>query len=203
MNKFGTAVILCGGKSSRMGFDKCKIRIKDRLLIEIIAEKLEEIFQEVIFISNDRKRFQDIKYKVYEDIIPNSGPIGAIYSALKYASSEHVFVTACDMPFVNLDLIKYMMELIELENVEGVVSHKGEYVEPLYSFYSKSMIERIENQIKDQNYKLIGIINNSKIHYIKESDVRKYSEDLDVFTNLNYQKDLTALAKIFLEGNDK
>ena len=45
MKNFGSAVILCGGKSSRMGFDKCKIKVGNKLLIEIIAEQLEQIFE--------------------------------------------------------------------------------------------------------------------------------------------------------------
>jgi len=203
LKKFGTAVILCGGKSSRMGFDKCKLKIKGKFLIEVIGEKLEEVFDEIILLSNDDDKFKHMKYKVFQDIIPNSGPIGAIYSALKYASSEYVFITACDMPVVNIDFIKYMMELIQLKQVEGTVACKSEFIEPLYAFYSKSMIEKIENQINNQNYKLLQIIDSSKIHYIEESEVRKYSSNLEIFTNLNYKEDLSLLNKIFLEDNKK
>lgn len=181
-----------------MGFDKCKLKVKDRLLIEVISEKLEEVFEEIILLTNDREKFKGLKYKVFEDIIPDSGPIGAIYSALKYSSSTHVFITACDMPVVNLDFIRHMMEFIEIENVEGVVARKSSFIEPLYAFYSKAMLETIENQINKQNYRLLQVIQSSNIHYIEESEVRKYSSDLGIFTNLNYQTDLLELDKIFI-----
>ncbi|KOA20684.1 putative molybdenum cofactor guanylyltransferase [Clostridium homopropionicum DSM 5847] len=203
MKKFGTAVILCGGKSSRMGFDKCKLKIKGKFLIEVIGEKLEEVFDEVILLSNDDDKFKHMKYKVFKDIIPNLGPIGAIYSALKYASSEYVFITACDMPVVNINFINYMEDIIQIEDVEGVVSYKSDYIEPLYAFYSKSMIERIEKQINIQNYKLLPVIKSSKVHYIDESEVRKFSSNLEIFTNLNYKEDLSLLSEIFLEDRKK
>src|SRR5688572_24051705 len=127
-----------------MGFDKLQIKINNRPLIEIICEQLEAIFQELIILRNSDDDMINLKYKVFKDIIPNLGPIGAIHSALKYASSENVFVTACDMPVINIEYIKYMMELMKHENIEGVVSCKEQYVEPLYAFYSKKMIKTIE-----------------------------------------------------------
>lgn len=201
MKEFGTAVILCGGKSSRMGFDKCKIKIKDKYLIEIIGEQLEEVFDDIILISNDLLKFADMKYRSETDIIPDSGPMGAIYSGLKYASSKYVFITACDMPVINIDFIKHMMKLIRDENVEGVVSLKSNYVEPLYAFYSTSMIDRFESHIKKQSFKLLNVINESRMHYIEESEVRRFSSNMNIFTNLNYKADLTALDKIFMGDN--
>lgn len=198
MKKFGTAAILCGGKSSRMGFDKCGIKIDDKYLVELIGERLEEVFEEVILISNDLYKFEDIKYKVVLDIIPESGPMGGIYSALSYASSQNVFITAGDMPVINTEYIKYMMDIIEKEGPDGAVSLKGGYVEPLYAFYSKSMIERFEGHIRKESFKLLSVIKESNIHYIPEKEVRMFSEDMDIFTNLNYREDLPKLRKIIL-----
>jgi molybdopterin-guanine dinucleotide biosynthesis protein A len=197
LKDFGTAVILCGGKSSRMGFDKCKIKIKDKFLMEIIGGRLEEVFEDVILLSNDESKFRDMKYRVVEDIIPNAGPMGAIYSALKHASSRYVFVTACDMPVININFIKYMMELVKDNNVEGVVSYRAGYVEPLYAFYSKSMIDRFESHINNGSFKLLEVIKSSRMHYIEENDVKRFSGNMNIFTNLNYKSDLAALEEIF------
>lgn len=203
MTRFGSAAILCGGKSSRMGFDKCMIKVKDKLLIEIIAEQLEEIFENIIFLSNDREKFNNIKFEIVEDLVSNSGPIGAIYTALMCSPSQYVFVTACDMPVVNSSYIKYMMDIIIHKNVEGVVSYKSGYVEPLYAFYSKDMINKFEENIKSGSFKLLDVIKSSNIYFVEEEDVKKYSEGLDIFTNLNCVSDLKFLEKIFLEGKAK
>jgi molybdopterin-guanine dinucleotide biosynthesis protein A len=202
MKDFGSAVILCGGKSSRMGFDKCTIKVNNKLLIEIIAEQLEKVFENIIFLSNDLERFKDSKYMVIKDIIANSGPIGAIYTALKQASSKYVFIIACDMPIINIAYIKYMMELIKSENIEGVVSCNSKYIEPLYAFYSIDMISTFERELKNNNFKLLDVIKNSKMRYIEEEKWREYCKGMDIFTNLNYQSDLNVLKNIFLEESE-
>ena len=115
-----------------------------------MQKKLEQVFENIVLVSNDLERFRDTKYMVVEDIIANSGPIGAIYTALKEATSKYVFITACDMPIINLDYIKYMMELIKSENVQGVVSYNSKYIEPLYAFYSIDMIDTFEMRVKEK-----------------------------------------------------
>lgn len=202
MKDFGSAVILCGGKSSRMGFDKSTIKVKNKFLIDIIAEELKQIFESIVLVSNDLDRFNHTKYLVVKDIIENSGPIGAIYTALKGATSKYVFITACDMPIISLDYIKYMMDIIKSENVQGVVSYNSKYIEPLYAFYSIDMIDIFEKELRENNYKLHDVIKNSKMYYIEETKWREYCNGMDIFTNLNYKSDLTALKNIFMEDTE-
>lgn len=52
-----TAVLLCGGKSSRMGFDKALLKIQGQYVILQTAEKLMELFEEVILVTNDSQNF--------------------------------------------------------------------------------------------------------------------------------------------------
>lgn len=203
MKDFGSAVILCGGKSNRMGFDKSTIKVNNKFLIEIIGEKLEQIFEDIVLQSNDKEKPWNTKYMVVEDIIRDSGPIGAIYSALKQANSKYVFITACDMPLINLEYIKYMMELIKSKNVEGVVSYNSKYIEPLYAFYSIDMINTFESELNKGNYKLLDVIRNSTMHYVEEEKWREYCKNMDIFTNLNYESDLTVLKNIFMEDLEK
>lgn len=197
MKKVGTAVILCGGKSSRMGFDKSKIEIKGKYLIELTAEKLETVFDEVILVAEKKDKFKTLKYTVLEDLKKEYGPAGGIYTALKYANSKYVFFMACDMPIVNIEYIKYMMKIAEEDNCECVLPKNGKWIEPMYAFYSKDLIGEFEKGIDNNNLLLYDIIKNSKIHYIPEEVTRSYSEDLEMFVNLNYVKDLDILNKLY------
>lgn len=197
MKKFGTAAILCGGRSRRMGFDKRDIKIKDKLLIEIIAEQLEEVFDEVILVSNDKDKFKHMKYKVVEDIIPDSGAVGGIYTALSNSSSKFLFITACDMPIVNLDYIRYMMGIIENSDVLGVVSNNLKQIEPLHAFYSNELIPTLKNNLEQGNLRLLNIISCCNLYYVKDEIVQGYCKKVNFFTNLNYKSDLTFLEKTF------
>lgn len=197
MKKVGTAVILCGGKSSRMGFDKSKIKIDGRLLIEIIGEKLEKIFDEIILVAEKEDKFENLKYKVVEDMEKNYGPAGGIYTGLKNASSKYVFFLACDMPKINIDYIKYLMNIVEDDECDGLICKKDDWIEPLHAFYSKDLIKDFKKGIEENSLVLYDIIKNSNIRYIPEEITKKYSPDLDIFVNLNYVKDLGILEEIF------
>lgn len=197
MKKVGTAVILCGGKSSRMGFDKSKIKIDGKLLLEIIGEKLEKIFDEIILVAEKEDKFENLKYKVVEDMEKNYGPAGGIYTGLKYAASKYVFFLACDMPKINIDYIKYLMNIVEQDECDGLICKKDDWIEPLHAFYSKDLIKDFQKGIEENRLVLYDIIKNSKIKYIPEEITKKYNPDLDIFINLNYVKDLGVLEDIF------
>ncbi len=197
MKKVGTAVILCGGKSSRMGFDKSKIEVDGKYLIELAAEKLETIFDEVVLVAEKKDKFRKLKYMVLEDLKKEYGPAGGIYTALKYAESKYVFFMACDMPIVNIEYIEYMMKIAKENDYDCIIPRNGKWVEPMYAFYSKDLVKDFEKGIYSNNLLLYDIIKNSRLHYIPEEITRSYSKDLEMFINLNYVKDLDILKKIY------
>lgn len=202
MTEFGTAVILCGGKSQRMGFDKSSIRVNNKYLIEIIGEKLEEIFNEVLLVANDVSKFNYLKYDVIKDELPNLGPVGAIYTSLKRSSSKYVFVVPCDMPFINLDYIRYMMSKAKASNYEGVATCHANFIEPLYAFYSKETIPVFEEHIRSNKLRLHELIKYCNLYYVEEEKAREYSKNLDMFINLNYSSELSALKKLYSEDSE-
>lgn len=203
MKEFGTAAILCGGKSRRMGFDKSEIKIEGRLLVEIIAEALENIFQEVILISNEKEKFKDLKYRIVEDIVKEAGPMGGIHAALRASSSRYMFVTACDMPVVNRNYIEYLMDTIKEKKVQGAVSRNGDFIEPLYAFYSVDLINTFEKNLENKSFKIFEALVDCNILYVSDEKVREFSKDKSIFMNLNYLKDLDFLKKLgFLKELD-
>ncbi|MCK7517640.1 MAG: NTP transferase domain-containing protein [Ignavibacteriales bacterium] len=56
-----TGIILCGGKSSRMQTNKALLKLSDKTVIEIVAEKLKSIFNEVLISANDSKEYDFLK----------------------------------------------------------------------------------------------------------------------------------------------
>ena len=76
MRKFGTAVILAGGKSSRMGFDKQFLNINKKGIINIIISKLEKEFDDIIIVTNKPDEYKNYRQKIITDILENMGQIG-------------------------------------------------------------------------------------------------------------------------------
>lgn len=191
MNKFGTAIILAGGKSSRMGFDKQFLKINEKRLINIIINKLEEEFDEIIIVTNKPEAYNNFNEKILADIIKGMGPLGGIHSGLKESSSEYAFIIACDMPNINIDYIKYMKKIIKDEPIDVCTTYYKNYIEPFHGFYSREIVKDIENYlIHDNRRSIYDLVIKLNTYYIKESKAREYSFNWDMFSNLNTEEEL-------------
>lgn len=140
-----TAIILCGGKSKRMGRPKAFLRYEGTTMIAHIISTVSEMFQKVILVSNEPDAYEDLGLDVVKDILPYRGPMGGILSGLLVAETDHAFVMACDMPLVSKKLIRDMTEVRHGHDVV-VLSH-SQGLEPLLGVYSKSCIKPLEESL--------------------------------------------------------
>ena len=187
MNLFGTCIILAGGKSSRMGFDKQFLKIDKRRLMYSIIQKLENEFDEIIIVTNKPEHYIGLSQKITMDILKEKGPLGGIHAGLKKASSKYSFVMACDMPNINLEYMRYMKKYTS--NM-GCTTKFGNWIEPFCSFYSKDIVEPIEEYLKTERRSINHLLMDLDINYIEEKKAREFSPNWDMFLNLNTQNDL-------------
>lgn len=195
-----TAVILAGGRSLRMGFDKQGLIINGRYLLEMLVGELSTVFDNIIIISNNPEIYRDMELPetviITEDMIKGVGPIGGIYTGLMYSTSRYAFFIACDMPHVSLDYIRYQMELIkDNQEISAVLSKKNGYLEPFHGFYSKDLIPSILGNIDQHNLKISEIFKMHKVICVEEHVVNMFSGNLEIFDNLNTTTDLEKLNK--------
>lgn len=190
MKKFGTAIILAGGKSSRMGFDKQFLKINNERLIDMMIEKLNKEFEEIIIVTNKPKEYRGYRQKILTDIIKNAGPLAGIYTGLKEAKFEYVFVVACDMPNIDIDYINYMKEIIDKYKVDVCITKVNGNIEPFHGFYSKKITESIREHLETEKRDIKSLVKKLNTYYVEENLVKRYSPSLDIFKNLNTRKDL-------------
>ena len=193
---FGDAVILCGGKSRRMDFDKSFAKINGRYMIEIIHEKLSLCFENVRLGADSQDRFSSFNLEVIEDKIKERiGPAAGIYSALSQATTKYVFVIACDMPLLNTGHIEYMKSALAEKDFrpEALIPMNGGYIEPLYSFYSIDIANTFAEEISQGNYKIYNILKKCQALYLEDKHSRLFDENLAMFTNINCAADLERL----------
>jgi molybdenum cofactor guanylyltransferase len=195
MNKFGTAVILAGGKSQRMGFDKQFLEIDEKKLMKIIIDKLRKEFSEIIVVTNRPEEYTHLCDKVLSDEIKGFGPLSGIHVGLKASSSKYAYFLACDMPNISLEYIKFMKDKISDENYDVCVARYREWIEPFNAFYSKDIIPNIEQQFLNNQRSVFSFINKLKTLYISEDEAKKFSPNWEMFCNLNTREDLEKYLK--------
>lgn len=187
MKQFETAVILAGGKSTRMGFDKQLLTINDKLIYQGVFESLSGIFSDILVVTNTPNLYQSSRIRTCSDEFLNMGPLAGIHIGLKTAQSGYVYLLACDMPVINPDYIAFMKERICESGARICVSRKNGRIEPFNAFYSTELLEDIENRLKAGNSSLFDFISSSDPYIVSEEEAASFDSDLDMYTNLNTQ----------------
>ncbi|MBZ0190017.1 MAG: molybdenum cofactor guanylyltransferase [Candidatus Obscuribacterales bacterium] len=184
-----TALILCGGRSRRMGRPKAFLPYEGSTVISHILDTVSSLFAEVLLISNEPESYEDLGVDVVKDILPYRGPMGGILSGLLVAGHEHVFVIACDMPLVDRALI---LELVKRRHEHDVVvvSHcLG--VEPLLGVYSKNCIKPLEESLFSGSLSVKDLLFDLTTDTVRLDGEK--GEELPPFFNINTPQDYSRL----------
>ena len=111
-----TVAIIAGGKSSRMGRDKAFVDLGGKALIEHVIERSADLGQsETILITNKPATYEHLGLPMYRDALPDRGSLGGIYTALACAKNPAVLVLACDMPFIEKELLRFMIAQLDAD----------------------------------------------------------------------------------------
>jgi molybdopterin-guanine dinucleotide biosynthesis protein A len=186
---FGSAVILAGGKSSRMGFDKQFLQIENRYLLRLHGEVLGRAFGQLIVVTNTPELYRDTPFTVVSDEIRGGGPLSGIHIGLKTATSRYVYLLACDMPYVNLDYVGYMKHRLQGSVAAACVTRFGGWIEPFNAFYSRDLVPAIEDFLASGRKSLFQFLSSRSTLYISEHEARRFSPDWEMFLNLNTRED--------------
>lgn len=195
--KADSAIILAGGKSSRMGFDKQLIKIGDKLIVDYLAERLKRHFREIIVVTNRQDLYCDKDYILKRDIFFGLGPMAGIHAGLLEISSDAAFVIACDMPNVNDDFLEYLKKLFEEKEVDGIISVAGDFIEPMNGIYGKNIVDCLETCLKKRELKLKIAIDRLNFIKLDKNNLRAFDKDLKFFDNINYRRDLERIENIY------
>lgn len=184
-------MILAGGKSSRMKFNKSFAIIDGKRVIDIIISKFEKIFSETIIITNEPELFSGLSPKVYTDVIPRLGPLSGIHAGLYYARNDTVFVCGCDMPFVTPDIIDYLVKRLDVH--DSAVPEIDGHLQPTSAAYNRHCLPVISECLEQGKLKLTRVFREQlDAAIVDEKELGRFENFRDAFFNIN---DLDALQR--------
>jgi len=169
--KRATAIILAGGRSSRMGADKSLLSVDGQPIIETICERLAGRFDQILISANEPEKLAFLGLEVVPDRIPGQGPLMGIASALEASSSELNFVVACDIPRIHIGFVEEMLAEAERSGADVVVPTTGsEEYEPLFAVYRKSALESINKVLASGGRRISDIFAQCRVKYVRLTD---------------------------------
>lgn len=188
-----SAIVLCGGESSRMGFDKAFIKIEGRTLVERQVALLKRRFGKIILVTNAPGSYKSCsRVKVVTDIVRGFGPLGGLYTGLNNSRSEYNLVAACDMPFFSPDLAAYMAGRVK-EGFQAVVPYYKKRYQPLFAVYSRDCLSKIREALAGDKLKLAKLLSEFKVRKVLRKELVKFGDPEVFFRNINTPQDLRLL----------
>ncbi len=195
-----TSIVLAGGKNLRLGRIKALEIIDSKSLIERAVERVELVSNQILVVASQGQLTlpDNCKAKILVDLYPGKGPLGGIYSGLLASESSHSLVVACDMPFLNIKLLHYMIGLCQ--DFDVVVPRVGEEkLEPLHAIYSKNCLDSMKTLLEQNQLKIDRFFNTVNVRYIERAECQKFDPELLTFFNINSRADLKQAIKLVVE----
>ncbi|NHG50274.1 molybdenum cofactor guanylyltransferase [Campylobacter jejuni] len=174
-------VILCGGKSSRMGEDKSKLIFKNQTLTQFQVEKFSKIFKNV-YVSSKEDKF-GAKFKLIKDCpeFEIYSPMLALYSILSNFKDEFVFILSVDSPNLSDKELLKMSAFLE-QDYQIIIAKTPSHRHPLCGFYHSSVAHLCKELLEKNEQKIALLFSKAKTRFVE-------FEDETPFLNLNFYQE--------------
>lgn len=164
-------VVLAGGRSQRMGSEKAALIVGGVPLLRRVVERLAVALPDILVIGPETLQALVPNIRVVPDEAPGRGPLGGIVTAFDAVPSQHLFVVACDMPFVEPALVHEMVRLLdETPDVDVVALRTQRGVEPLHALYRSTCLAAMRAQLLSGDGALHRLLEQLRVREVMPED---------------------------------
>jgi len=180
-----TAVILSGGRSSRMqGEDKGLILLNDKPLISYVVDVVDDRAGRLLISANRNiDAYQQYGEVISDELADFQGPLAGIAKAMSVVRTPYLLVLPCDSPLINEVVIDRLIQCMVNKDMDICVADDGSYIHPTLILIKTSLKDNLLDYLESGERKL-GL-------WIKQNNFQKvdFSDQPKVFINLNNPQD--------------
>ncbi len=194
-------VVLCGGGSTRMGREKNELLIDDNttFLQRILQQATQHTDHIIIAAGQGRGDALKRRYRAstefknvtwVEDAVADQGPMEGIHQALKKLQQQHIalaFVTGCDVPELNFELIHCLID--NIGDHDAITPVKGKRVYGMTALYRTGVWTAAGDNVAAQRLRVSTLADSIKAKTIELHALEKYDPMLIAFENINTPED--------------
>ncbi len=185
-------IVLAGGKGLRLGRDKALETVDGQSLLHRVVTQLSSFSNEIIIVTAKGRSlpqfFQNPSFRIVADAYPGRGALVGLATGLAASKARYNIAVACDMPFLNPALLRYMLGLAA--GFDLVVPRLNDMVEPLHAVYAKSCLAPIERLLEQKNARINALFGLVKVRYVEADEIDRFDPRRLSFFNVNTGADL-------------
>lgn len=205
-----SGIILVGGGSRRMGQDKALLALSGQRLIDRVADLLGGVADDLLVVGSDVERYRSAHWRVVPDAFPGAGSLGGLYSGLQAARYPYAVAVAVDMPFLNPDLLSYLIRVgrdwdatvprvnpFRLSAQPGRDGHaptaRDADLQPLHAVYHRRIAAAIRTCIRQGDLRMISFLPLVRVRLVTGEETARYDPEGLSFFNANTPDDWRAV----------
>src|SRR5262245_9719919 len=196
-----SAIVLVGGKSSRMGRAKALLPFDGDPLVVHIVRTLKRLCTDIVVVAAPEQDLPPLPVTLVRDEVAYQGPVGGIYYGLQAARADVCFVTSCDAPFLNLTLITYLIS--QIVEYDVVVPHWQDRLQPLHAVYRRSVAPLLRVQLERGELRPISLYQKVRTRQVGAEELCRFDPEGLSFRNLNSPEDYSSALALWQEHSDR
>ena len=186
-----TVAVQAGGESHRMGRDKALLPFLGKPLIARVLERVAPVADEVLVTTNQPQEYGFLGVALFQDLKPGRGSLGGLFTALSAASQPLVAVLACDMPFVNADLLAAERDLLLATQADIAIPRTSGGLEPFHAVYRRdTCLPAIAAALEADLWRVDAWFPQVDLRALSLDEIRRYDPQLLCFLNVNTPEEL-------------
>jgi len=195
-----SAIILAGGMGSRLGYvNKAFMSVAGTRIIDRLLAVCIPLFDDIVIACRDTETFALPGVRAVSDRFEIRSSLTGLHAGLNAIRSDRAFVTACDAPFLQPEMVKLLVQEAGAgrEPAPDIViplKEDGHY-EPLCAIYSKRCLPHIEAQLRSGNLKITDFFRHVDLRPVPAQNLRKADPELQSFMGVNTPEELERARK--------
>ena len=187
-------IVLCGGKSTRMGVAKATLPFGPETMLQRVVRLLGAIVSPIVAVAAQEQTLPALPAEVIvtRDEREAKGPLEGLRAGLKALppSVEAAYVTSCDVPLLVPGFVERMLALIEEHDI-AVMEIDG-FPHPLSAVYRRAVLPQVESLLAQDRLRPVFLFEAMRTRRVTPAEMREVDPDLRTLRNLNTREDYEA-----------
>ena len=184
-------IILCGGKSSRMGQSKAWLPIGGETMLGRVVRIVGEVVSPVVVVAAVGQDLPPLPdgVAVVRDEAPDLGPVQGLVTGLRHlrGRTDAAYVSSCDVPILRADFVRRMIAILgEADIAAPFVDGRSH---PLSAVYRIGVLEAAERMLAEGNRRLTMLVERSKTRLVRSDELG----EIESLRNVNTPEEFRTL----------
>jgi molybdopterin-guanine dinucleotide biosynthesis protein A len=190
-------IILCGGKSTRMGRPKASLSFGPEVMLQRVVRILSEVVSPIVVVAAKRQDMPELPadVKIARDEYEALGPLAGLATGLAALANrvDAAYASSCDVPLLKAGFVSRVVSA--LEDHDLAIPRDGKFHHPLAAVYRMRLIPTIRELVDAGLLRPVFLLECARAREIDVAELRIVDPELSSLRNINTPEEYAAALK--------